>query len=488
MIVEHSVGGEVPETLLELFSRYNQDLWPAHVAAYLLAIPVVWALARPAASLRPPVRSRLPALVLGILLTWLGVVFQGLYATDISRPLGIAYAVLFVAGGLAMIAAGVRGHLLVDTSPPPFSRFVGLAASATPCSSTRSSGTRSGTGGRSLRSSAMAPRPTVIALFGVLALRTRARHLLGLPVAWTLLATLPAVERGVWEHIGRSSSASSPLSPPASSRVRALGRAPTSRGGHRAFGQIVTGDLSRPRHLAPAQPRWGSTLRRVTSDDHRHQQPTRPTAATGHEPVGDAPPVHDVRRPGVRHLLDAVGDRVGRRREGSFPPWRPWPDGGGRPRHPVHRRQLAGVDLAARAVASTSQVVGLRARPARPSLLSRLADPAAARRARDLVPCRRPPARLRGDVPVRPGARWRHGGARMARLRPAHPPAESLTARGHPHCRPGLGVLARPACTGPQASSSRRCWPSSTPTSGTRPEACCCACSCTRASLRRRTT
>lgn len=203
MIVEHSVGGEVPETLLELFSRYNQDLWPAHVAAYLLAIPVVWALARPAASLRPPVRSRLPALVLGILLTWLGVVFQGFYATDISRPLGIAYAVLFVAGGLAMIAAGVRGHLLVDTSPPPFSRFVGLAAVGYALLVYPILGYAFGHGWPESPLFGMAPCPTVIALFGVLVLsHPRARHLLVLPVAWTLLATLPAVERGVWEDIG----------------------------------------------------------------------------------------------------------------------------------------------------------------------------------------------------------------------------------------------------------------------------------------------
>jgi hypothetical protein len=71
-----------PETLLELFTRYNNDLWPVHVVAYLLAVPLVWAVATQTPSLRV---RRMPALLLGILLIWLGVVFQGLYATDVSR-------------------------------------------------------------------------------------------------------------------------------------------------------------------------------------------------------------------------------------------------------------------------------------------------------------------------------------------------------------------------------------------------------------------
>jgi hypothetical protein len=203
MIVDPGVTGEVPETLLELFSRYNQDLWPAHVVAYLLAIPLVWALAEPAASLRSPLRSRLPALVMGILLTWLGVAFQALYATDVSRPLGIAYAALFIVGGLATIAAGVRGHLLVDTSPPPFSRLVGLTAVGYAVLVYPVLGHAFGHGWPESPLFGMAPCPTVIALFGVLVLsHPRARHLWVLPIAWTLLATLPAVERGVWEDVG----------------------------------------------------------------------------------------------------------------------------------------------------------------------------------------------------------------------------------------------------------------------------------------------
>ena len=189
-----------PETLLELFTRYNNDLWPAHVVAYLLAVPLVWAIATRTSS--PRVR-RVPGLLLGILLVWLGVVFQGLYATDISRPLGIAYAVLFVLGGLAMIRGGIRGDLLLNDRSPRFSRLVGVAAIGYALLVYPILGNALGHGWPESPLFGMAPCPTVIALFGVLALaQPHPRHLFVLPIVWTLLATGPAVERGVWEDVG----------------------------------------------------------------------------------------------------------------------------------------------------------------------------------------------------------------------------------------------------------------------------------------------
>src|SRR4051794_9375429 len=98
---------EFKETLLELFTRYNQDLWPLHFAAYALGILLVALIL-----FAPPrVASRTVPLVLGGLWIWLGVVFQGMYATDIDTVLGVVYAILFVAQGLLLIAVGVNGEL-----------------------------------------------------------------------------------------------------------------------------------------------------------------------------------------------------------------------------------------------------------------------------------------------------------------------------------------------------------------------------------------
>ena len=196
------VPTEGVETLLELLTRYNHDLWPAHVAAYLLGIVVACA-ALSASSSSPLLVRRLPALCLGGLLIWLGIVFQGLYATDINQPLGIAYAVLFVIGGLAMIRAGVRGDLLLSTAPRPLSRFVGLTAIGYALLVYPIVGHLLGHGWPEAPLFGMAPCPTVIMVFGILALsRPCRRHLFALPIVWTLLATLPAVGRGVWEDVG----------------------------------------------------------------------------------------------------------------------------------------------------------------------------------------------------------------------------------------------------------------------------------------------
>ena len=82
----------VDNELLELFTRYNEDLWPLHVVAYAVGVATV-------ALLFARQRDRADRAIAGLLAAlwlWLGVVFQGLYATDVDVVLGTAYAVMFV--------------------------------------------------------------------------------------------------------------------------------------------------------------------------------------------------------------------------------------------------------------------------------------------------------------------------------------------------------------------------------------------------------
>lgn len=199
MLVLDGVAGDGPETLLELFTRYNHDLWPAHVFAYLVAVPLIWAIVAPSSTLL----KRIPGLILGGLLVWLGMVFQALYATDISRTLGSAYAALFVVGGLSMMRAGLRGRLMLSDRPGRISRLVGVTAIVYALLVYPMLGYAFGHGWPEAPLFGMAPCPTVIAVFGVLALsHPSPRHLWILPITWTLLATGPAVQRGVWEDVG----------------------------------------------------------------------------------------------------------------------------------------------------------------------------------------------------------------------------------------------------------------------------------------------
>ena len=94
--------------LLELFTRYNEDLWPVHLVAYAAGVAAV-------ALLFARRRDRADRVIAGLLAAlwlWLGVVFQGLYATDVDVVLGTAYAVMFVLQAYLLFRHGVlRGEL-----------------------------------------------------------------------------------------------------------------------------------------------------------------------------------------------------------------------------------------------------------------------------------------------------------------------------------------------------------------------------------------
>lgn len=188
------------ETLLELFTRYNHDLWPLHVVAYALGVLLVTLL------LFAPARvaGRAVPVLLGALWIWLGVVFQGMYATDIDRVLGIVYAFLFVAQGVLLIAVGVTGELTLGRDIKTARERIGWAALAYALLVYPLIGIVLGHGWPESPLFGMAPCPTTIATFGILLLgRPPVRRLLlAIPLLWAVLAPPAAVSRGVWEDTG----------------------------------------------------------------------------------------------------------------------------------------------------------------------------------------------------------------------------------------------------------------------------------------------
>jgi len=191
---------QAQETLLELFTRYNQDLWPLHVLAYAIGLLLVALLV--AAPQR--VASRIIAVSLGALWIWLGVVFQGLYATDIDTVLGAAYAVLFVVQGVLLVAFGVTGRLTFQRGAQTTGQQIGWAALAYALLIYPIVGMALGHGWPESPLFGMAPCPTTIATFGVLLLARPPvpRALLVAPLLWAVLAPPAAISRGVWEDIG----------------------------------------------------------------------------------------------------------------------------------------------------------------------------------------------------------------------------------------------------------------------------------------------
>jgi hypothetical protein len=187
------------ETLLELFTRYNHDLWPLHVVAYALGVLLV------ALLLFAPGRAdRTVAVGLGALWIWLGLGFQAMYATDIDTVLGVAYAVLFVAQGLLLTAVGITGELTFTRSARTVRQRVGWAALAYALLVYPLIGIALGHGWPESPLFGMAPCPTTIATFGFLLLARLPvrRLLLVIPLLWAVLAPPAALSRGVWEDTG----------------------------------------------------------------------------------------------------------------------------------------------------------------------------------------------------------------------------------------------------------------------------------------------
>lgn len=184
----------------ELFARYNPAVWPGHLVAYAAGIGalalLVW---RPGAT-----ASRITSGLLAAAWLWLGVVFHGLYATDVDPVLGGAYAVAFVAQAMLLVRAGVvRDDLVVTSGHGPVG-VVGWSALAYALIIYPLLGIALGHGYPEAPLFGMAPCPTTIATFGLLLLARPPlpRHLFVVPLLWAVLGPLGAVPQGMIEDLG----------------------------------------------------------------------------------------------------------------------------------------------------------------------------------------------------------------------------------------------------------------------------------------------
>ncbi len=186
--------------LLELFTRYNEDLWPVHLVAYAAGVAAV-------ALLFARRRDRADRVIAGLLAAlwlWQGVVFQGLYATDVDVVLGTAYAMMFVLQAYLLFRHGVLRGELTFRPRAGLTGAVGWAALAYAVILYPVIGAALGHGWPESPLLGMAPCPTTILTFGLLLLATPPvpRRLLVVPLAWAVLAPPAAMARGVYEDAG----------------------------------------------------------------------------------------------------------------------------------------------------------------------------------------------------------------------------------------------------------------------------------------------
>ena len=177
---------------LEVFARYNREVWPGQVAFSLLAVLVLWL------AWRPRERSGMAvAGVLAFLWAWMGVVYHGWYFSRIN-PAAYLFAgafllqaALLLHAGLSragptfrarMDAAGIAGVVMVAYALivyPLIGYAVGQRYPAAPTFGL--------------------PCPTTIFTFGVLlwAAPRVPPHLLVIPTAWSVLGVFAARSHGI---------------------------------------------------------------------------------------------------------------------------------------------------------------------------------------------------------------------------------------------------------------------------------------------------
>lgn len=90
---------------IEVFARYNANVWPAQVAAYLLGVSIVVAIAA-----RREGSGRYVCAGLALLWLWTGVAYHGLHFASIN-PAAYLFGALFVVEALLLLRQAVAGGL-----------------------------------------------------------------------------------------------------------------------------------------------------------------------------------------------------------------------------------------------------------------------------------------------------------------------------------------------------------------------------------------
>lgn len=167
---------------IEVFARYNAAVWPAQLAAYLLALGMALAL-----SLRWKHRGRFVAAGLVLMWGWTGIVYHGLHFSAIN-PAAFLFAALFLVQALLLVRAAFAGTLQFGDAGKAATWLGGslvfYATVAYPLL-----GLGAGNAWTELPMFGITPCPVTIFTFGMLLLAAPpvSRWLLVIPVIWSMV-------------------------------------------------------------------------------------------------------------------------------------------------------------------------------------------------------------------------------------------------------------------------------------------------------------
>jgi hypothetical protein len=184
-----------PEQFFNVFEQYNLAVWPAQLGIYILALVALFLALRKTSH-----SDRIIATILAGLWLWIGLVYHLLYFTSIN-PAAYAFAGLFIAQGILFFVAGawrqkisfkpdlslysIIGGLFILYGMviyPVLGYFFGHVYPHSPTFGL--------------------PCPTTIFTFGLLLWADKLpKYLLVIPVIWSLIGFVAAIQLGVLEDI-----------------------------------------------------------------------------------------------------------------------------------------------------------------------------------------------------------------------------------------------------------------------------------------------
>jgi hypothetical protein len=177
------------EQFVAVFASYNEAIWPAQIIAYVLGIAAIGALFRPGRT-----SDRTITAVLAAMWLWTGLVYHGLFFSEINRS-ALAFAALFVAQGFAIFYMGVIRDQLRFGVRPGLTVVIGAAFVLYAAVIYPLIGIATGHPWPAIPMFGVTPCPVTIFTFGMLLLTTErfSRWLLVIPFLWSLVGGSAAI-------------------------------------------------------------------------------------------------------------------------------------------------------------------------------------------------------------------------------------------------------------------------------------------------------
>jgi hypothetical protein len=183
------------ELFVRVFEKYNLDIWPMQVVAYIIGIVSLFFVIK-----RTEYSNRINAAILSFLWLWIGIVFFLLYFAPVFS-LHYVFGGLFIIQGILFLANVFKPRVSFGCKRDVYS-LVGILFIAYAMIGYPVVGYLLGHGHSA--PFGVTPCPTTVFTFGLLLLIDKKvpKLFLVIPLLWALIGGLPPVFVGVFEDIG----------------------------------------------------------------------------------------------------------------------------------------------------------------------------------------------------------------------------------------------------------------------------------------------